>query len=264
MRLIGVLIFTANAAALHAQTPVERAWKMLKDGAADKGFETRVRVFSALQVIGNNPEARAMAENAMAQDQRPEVRAAAAAALGEMRAKESIPKLKEAISDKAMEVIFAATNSLFELGDPAAYQVYYAVLMGEKKSGEGLVESQMKMLKDPKALAKMGFETGVGFIPFGGMSYTVYKMLRQDATSPVRALSAGRLAKDPDPKTAKALADVTRDQKWLVRTAVVGAIAQRGDPVLLPSVVLRLDDENASVRFHAAAAVIRLSAVKNR
>lgn len=249
---------------LGAETAADRAWSMLNNGAADKSYETRLRVFSALQVIGNQPQARTMAEKAMLDDDRSEVRAAAAAALGEMRATESIPKLKDAVNDKSMAVILAAANSLYQMGDAFAYQVYFAVLTGEKKGSEGLIEAQMKILKDPKAMAKMGFEQGIGFVPFGGISWTVIKMLREDSVSPVRALSAHRLAKDPDAETTRALANMARDGKWLVRAAVVGAMAQRGDPVLLPSAEILMDDENASVRFNAAAAVIRLTAAKDQ
>ena len=76
-----------------------------------------------------------MAERALAQDDRSEVRAAAASALGEMGAKESAPKLIEAARDKDAEVLFAATTALYQLGNPTAYQVYYAVLTGEKRAG---------------------------------------------------------------------------------------------------------------------------------
>lgn len=93
-----------------------------------------------------------------------------------MGAKQSAPKLKDAARDKETEVVFSATNALFQLGDPAAFQVYYAVLTGERKSGESLADSQMKMLKDPKALTNMGLEAGIGFIPFGGISYKVFIM----------------------------------------------------------------------------------------
>jgi hypothetical protein len=135
-------------------------------------------------------------------------------------------------------------------------------LTGERKSGESLAESQMKMLKDPKAIANMGLEAGIGFIPFGGISYKVLKMATADAVSPVRALAAARLAGDPDPKTAQALVAASKDPKWLVRAAAVGAIARRNDPALMTAIEPLLDDENPTVRFNAAAAIIRLSGVK--
>ena len=160
-----------------------------------------------------------------------------------------------------MSVVLSATDALFRLGDPAAFQVYYAVLLGEKKSGEGLVESQMKMLKDPKAMAQMGFEVGIGFVPFAGSGYRVFKAVAKDDASPVRAAAATKLAGDPDPRSGEALAKAAKDPKWIVRAAVVDAIARRGDPSLLNAVVPLLDDEDDAVKFSAAAAIVRLSAV---
>ena len=154
--------------------------------------------------------------------------------------------------------MFASASSLLRLGDATAYRVYYAVLTGERKTGEPLLESQLKMLKDPEALARIGFEQGIGFIPFGGIGLTVFKSFRADNVSPVRAAAAQRLAKDPDPASGRALATATADEKWLVRASAVSAIAARGDRTLVSAVVPRLDDENETVRFNAAAAIVRL------
>jgi HEAT repeat protein len=45
-----------------------------------------------------------------------------------------------------------------------------------------------------------------------------------------------------------------------VRASAVAAIAKRGDPELLSAIVPLLDDEQDTVRFNAAAAVVKLSA----
>ena len=259
MYLRSIVVLFASVALLQAQTPSEKAWGILRDGAADKSTEKRTRAMNALGLLTDNEKGRQMAEIGLL-DEKPEVRAAAALALGQQGSALSIPKLKEALKDTQTEVVFAATNALFLLKDPTAYQIYYAVLMGEKKSGEGLVESQMKMLKDPKAMSKLGLEVGIGFIPFGGVGYKVFRTSTRDDTSPVRAAAAQKLAKDPDPKSGEALAKTTADPKWLVRAAVVNAIAKRDDPALLSAVTPLLDDDNDTVKYVAAAAVIRLSA----
>jgi HEAT repeat protein len=252
------LTFMTCAACIYAQTPVDKAWTILSDAARDKSFERRGKAIHSLGLISGNARARTLAETALG-DEREEVRATAADVLGIMGAKESAPKLKAAVKDKATSVVFAAANALAVLGDPAAYEVYYAVLTGQKKSGDALLESQMKMLKDPKALGRVGLEVGVGFIPFGGVSYKVLKMTTADNVSPVRAAAAGRLINDPDPKTRQALADSTKDEKWLVRAAVIGALARRKDPSALKVITPLLQDENEVVSFNAAAAVIQLS-----
>ena len=254
-RMLCLMLCVASA---YAETPVEKAWNILTTASQEKSYEKRMKAVQPLGMIIGNSRAQSMAETAL-KDDREEVRAAAAEALGLMDAKSSAPLLKKALQDKATAVVFSAANALFMMDDPAAYQVYYAVLLGEKKSGDALLDSQLKMLKDPKALTKMGFETGIGFIPFGGVSYKVFKMATSDTVSPMRAVAAMRLAKDPDPKTKEGLRLSASDPKWLVRTAVIGAIARRGDRSMLPAIVPLMDDENDVVRYNAAAAVIRLS-----
>jgi HEAT repeat protein len=56
------------------------------------------------------------------------------------------------------------------------------------------------------------------------------------------------------------LADAASDKECLVRASAVAAIARRGDPELLSAIVPLLDDEQDTVRFNAAAAVVMLSA----
>jgi len=242
----------------EAQSPAERGWSILQQGVGDRSDEKRAKATHALGLLAKNDRARQMAEAALA-DRSSEVRAAAATALGQIGLRPSIPKLKEALKDDESEVVFSATSALFLMGDPTANHVYYAVLTGQRKSGEALLESQLEMLKDPQALAKIGFETGVGFIPFGGMGYKVFKSVTHDNVSPVRAAAAQKLASDPDPRSGKALAEAASDEKWLVRASAVSAIAKRGDPELISAVIPLLDDEEDTVRFTAAAAIARLS-----
>jgi HEAT repeat protein len=259
MRVLKFVVFMTCAACVLAQTPVEKAWTILSEAAKDKNYEKRGKAIHALGLITENARARTLAETALG-DEREEVRSTAADVLGLMRAKESAPKLKAALRDKESSVVFSAANALFVMGDPDAYEVFYAVLTGQKKSGDSLVDSQMKMLKDPKALTQLGMEAGIGFIPFGGVSYKVLKMTTADAVSPIRAAAAGKLVGDPDPKSAQALANAAADEKWLVRAAVIGALAHRKDSSALKVITPLLGDENDVVRFNAAAAVIQLSA----
>ncbi len=253
-----LLLFPVGASLLLAQTPVDRSWSILDSGVGDKGTDTRVKAVHALGLITNNAKAQHMAEKALS-DPKPEVQAAGADALGQMGAKSSAPKLIEALKTKDSAVVFAAANALYVLNDPRAYEIYYAVLTGERKSGEGLVESQLKMIKDPKALAQIGFEAGVGFIPFGGLGLSVFRTATKDDTSPVRAAAAQKLIRDSDPKTSDALMKTASDNKWMVRAAIVDAIAKRGDPRLLKALWPLLDDNNETVKFTAAAAILRLT-----
>ena len=205
-----------------------------------------------------------MAERALS-DRHPKVRAAAARALGPMGGVSSIPKLKVAPRDKEPNVVLAAAHSLFLLGDrEQVYDIDYQLLNGERKTDDGFVRSQLNELHDPKAVATMGFETGIGFLPFGGEAYEVFKRVRKDDGTPVRVAAAKELATDPDPKIDDVLARACSDKKRAVRAAAIFAIAKRDNPALLPVIVPALEDKNEIVRFEAAAAVLRLTGGENK
>jgi HEAT repeat protein len=209
----------------------------------------------------NDAKALKLAEKAL-DDDRPEVRSAAAVALGDMKSRTSIAKLREALDDSDPSVALAAAHSLEMMHDNSAYEVYYEVLTGQRKGSRGLLASQTSVLKDPRKMAQLGFEEGIGFIPFAGIGWEAIKVIRKDDSSPVRAAAAKVLAMDPDPAVTKALADAVQDKSWLVRAATLEALAKRGDPSVLDTVRLCLSDERDAVKYTAAAAVLRLTAIK--
>ena len=248
-----------------AQTKEQTAWTVLNTGLEDNSTDVRVRAVHVLGELNGNAKAKDAAISALKNDQQAEVRAAAAQSLGEMGAKDAIADLHATYQDTDPSVIIAAAHSLIELGDNTGYNVYYAVLTGEQKTGQSLTDQQKKMLKDPKKMAALGVQVGVGFIPFGGLAMGGYKMLTRDDTSPVLAAAALMLAKDPDPKSGNALADASANKdKWLVRAAAFDAIARRGDPILLDAAEAGLQDDKDQVRISAAAAVIRLHDIQSQ
>jgi HEAT repeat protein len=261
-----IVVSTAATVSLAQDTatpdPQANAWSVLNQGLTSTNMDLRVK---AVRVLGELP-GDAKAENAALtalKDDKPEVRTAAAQALGEMGAKNADPQLREMLQDTEPSVIIAAAYALVQLGDDKGYDVYYAVLTGEQKTGTSLSEQQKKMLKDPKKMASLGLQAGIGFVPFGGLAVTGYKMLTRDDTSPVLAAAAIMLAKDPDPKSGEALANAAANHdKWLVRQAAFNAIAKRGDPNLLADSVTGLQDEKPEVQYSAAGAVLRLTDIQ--
>jgi hypothetical protein len=80
-------------AATDIEGPKHKAWDMLLTAALSKVTTERTNGIRALGLLSGNARARELAENGL-KDPKPEVRAAAAAtALGQMQASESIPKL---------------------------------------------------------------------------------------------------------------------------------------------------------------------------
>ena len=258
-----LFVLMSGAGHVSAQTPEERAWGMLQSGVRQKNTGKRVQAVRALRLLPCSPEATAMAENAL-RDHNPQVRAAAATALGLMGAKEAIPALKQATSDKKPAVVLAAAHSLELLKDPAGDEVYYELLTRERKPAEGLIAQQIDSLKDEKKVAELAFEQGLGFVPFASEGYDAVKAIRKDGASPVRASAARALIKDTDPRVGKALVQAASDKSWIVRASALLAIAKREDAGLLPAISPAMSDKKQVVRFTAAAAVIRLSMVVAR
>src|SRR5882724_7118227 len=244
-----------------SRTAKEEAWSILRSAATGKKTGSRAAAVRVLGLIPNDARARRLAETALG-DEKPEVRTSAAVALGEAKSRSSIPKLREAMDDADPSVALAAAHALDLMHDDSAYNVYYQILTGQRKAANGLIASKTSFLKDPKKVAELGFQEGIGFIPFAGIGWQAFKIISKDDSSPVRAAAAKVLTRDPDPATSQALTEAVGDDKWLVRTAALEALAQRGDVAALEAIQPYMLDENEAVRYTAAAAVVRLTTIK--
>ena len=234
-----------------------QAWKMLVAGCENNSLTERAKAVRVLGLLPNDSRARRLAEKAL-EDEKPEVRLSAAAALGDMRSRASISKLRKASNDTDVSVALAAAHSLLMLHDKSGYDVYYEVLTQQRRASKGLIASEMATLRDPKKIALLGFEEGIGFVPFAGIGWSAIKEIRKDDASPARAAAITVLTEDRDEATTKALLDATQDNSWIVRAAALDSLARRGNPSALNTVELGLDDEKDIVRFTAAAATVRL------
>jgi len=239
--------------------PQEQAWQILRDGLTQKKASRRILAVQALSLLPNNHRATAFALDAL-KDKDAKIRAAAAVVLGQQHAQSAIPALKEALRDREVSVDLAAAHSLLVLKDSSAYNVYYAVLMGDKKTSDGLIESQLKRVEDPKQLAEIGISEGMGFVPFGGMGYEAYRTIKRHDSSPVRANAARYLADDPDPMAKDALIQTAvADENEIVRLAALDALAQRDDPGCIDRLTRNFSDKKLAVRYRTAAVILHLS-----
>jgi HEAT repeat protein len=267
-RTVAIAIALVLAPPLFCQTPREQAWTLLQTGLTSSKSETRVIAVRVLGVITFGSQGVTPAEQALT-DSDPDVRAAAAVALGSLKAKSSIPKLRAALKDQSGSVVMAVAKSLTILGDETGFGVYYAIVTGQHKSGEILMAGQEKELNDlmhhPNELAEQAFEQGIGFVPFGGVGLQAYQAIHGDQEKEilVRANAVKMLADDPDPLSGKALVTATSDKEWVVRAAAFDALARRGDRSLVPDAANGLSDSNDTAKFMAAAAVVQLSTPAN-
>jgi HEAT repeat protein len=257
--ICGLVLAILSALHCPGQSTQEKAWTLLQAGVRQYKTESRVTAVRVLGLLPDTDRATELAQGAL-QDPKPEVRAAAATALGKMHAASSVTLLKKALSDKKFSVVLAAAHALHELKDLACYEVYYAILTGQRKSSEGFFEQETEMFRDPKELAKMGFEQGIGYVPYAGLGWDAVRTIMKDRSdgSPVKAAAASNLVYDPDPRTAAALVNAAHDRNWVVRVAALQAIAERGDPTLAGKIEPLLNDSKKEVKYTAAAAILRL------
>jgi HEAT repeat protein len=249
---------SASEAAVQL-TPEQQSWGVLREGLQDTKAAKRAEAVRALSLLPRQPEAVRSAMRALS-DKDEKVRTAAAATLGQLKAKSAIPALHKALEDKSISVMMAAAYSLLTLKDKSAYGIYFAILMGDKKTSEGMIQSQLDRLKDPKQVATIGVEEGLGFVPFGGMGLEAYRTLAKSDNSPVRSAAARFLAHDPDPVSEDALVQAAlADKNEAVRKAALDALAERGDPKCIELLMKNLDDDKDAVRYRTAATIIHLS-----
>src|SRR5215469_18079372 len=123
---------------LMAQAPEQTAWKVLHKDVVSQNAGDRRQALNALGTIGgSSEEAVRPVENALRNDKDPQVRQTAAAVLGQMKAEQSIPLLKQALNDKP-QVAFTAAKALIDLGEEtAAMGVFVDVLTGKRTIAPG-------------------------------------------------------------------------------------------------------------------------------
>ena len=247
-----------------AQGPREKAWQVLDEGLSRSSAQKRLEAVQALSLITGERHAVTLAVRRLTDDNY-RVRAAAATTLGQLHAVSAIPQLRTALEDTRISVVLAASQALFTMHDKSAYGIYYAVLMGDRKTSEGMVQAQMDRLKDPKQMAQLGLQEGIGFMPYGGIGIEAYRNLSKKDNWPIRAAAARFLAHDPDVMSRDALIQTAlADNNTNVRQAALDALSERGDPSCIERLQRNLDDEKSEVSYRTAAVIIHLSDIAGK
>lgn len=259
-RLI-ILFFIAGP--LFAQ-PEKSAWEVLKQGLAEKSVDKHRQALTATGSIGTAPEAVQLVEQAL-KDMDPLIRQTAAAELGQMKAKQSIPALQAAMDDSDGQVAFAAAKALWDMGDKSGRGLIEDVLIGDEKTSNGLVSGAMRDAKrkmhDPRALALMGIKEASGALlgPFN-IGIIAAEQAFKDGSAGGRTLAVALLTDDCDPQTVRLLDwSFTNDKSWAVKAAAAKGLGKCGTAEAIPKLETALSDSHEAVKTMSAAAIIRLT-----
>jgi HEAT repeat protein len=257
------VILLAASATLLAQ-PEKIAWEILKQGLADKNVEKHRQALTATGSIGLAPEAIQAVEQAL-KDVDPLIRQTAAAVLGQMKSKPSIPALKAAMDDSDGEVAFAAAKALWDIGDKSGRGLIEDVLTGQEKTSEGMINGAKRDAKrkmhDPKALAVMGLKEASGALlgPFN-IGIIAAEQAFKDGGAGGRTLAVAMLTEDCDAETVRLLDwTFTNDKNWAVKAAAAKGLGKCGSPDSIPKLETALSDSHEGLKAMSAAAIIRLT-----
>lgn len=252
------------AGMLKAQ-PNVTAWEILNQGMNDKSPERRKQAVVALGSIGLAPQTIKLLESALLNDEDPTVRQTAAATLGQIKSKQSIPALQKALDDASGEVAFQAAKSLWDMGDRTSRGTLEDVLTGERKDATGFMDGAMRdaraKLHSPKALAKIGIKEASGALlgPFS-LGVNAAQEMMKDNGAPGRAFAATLLGQDCDARAQQLLEWCLKtDKNAAVKAAAARGLGECGNKDSIVKLEEHLSDARDAVKFMAAAAIVKLS-----
>ncbi|HEY0308309.1 MAG TPA: HEAT repeat domain-containing protein [Acidobacteriaceae bacterium] len=246
---------------------VEEAWSMLKTAVADqKKSDDRVESIGAIGTIQGSPVAHKIISDAL-NDPNLDVRIAAIIAVGTLRDKGLLGKVREMMADKEPQIVFTAAITLWKLGDKSGEDILMSVAQGDRQAGVGMLKgSERKMNKDlhnPTKLAEMGARQGAGYIlgPFGyGIAAWDYARQHPGENPRVSAITLLDEEKTPNVHTTLILALGDKDAQ--VRTAAARALGSYRTKDTATSLLAAFDDPKLSVRLVSAASYIRINSAE--
>lgn len=244
--------------------PEKTAWDVLRNGLTENNPERRRQAVTAIGSIGLDNDAVALVEGAL-KDSDSLVRQTAAAMLGQMKARQSIPALKIALNDDWAEVAFAAAKALWDMDDKSGLQLIEDVLAGQQKSNEGGVKGAMRdakrKMRDPKAMTVLGLKEASGLLlgPFN-IGVIAAEQVFKDGATAGRILATIVLSEDCDAESIRLLEWSTiNDKSWAVKAAAAKGLGRCRNKDAIPTLEQNLSDSNEAIRCMSAGAIIRLS-----
>jgi HEAT repeat protein len=247
---------------------IPEAWDLLETAVMSDKLQSRSDGVSALAGMQHNLTAIHRIIQAV-DDKDESVRVLAVTSLGDMKAREAIPRLRDALDDDSGPVSFAAAQALWKMDDHTGSDILYEVLAGERKVSPSVIKSKMdkakKEMHDPKALALIAVnQTSGAFLGPFSMGVSFAEEYATDHSAPIQAVCARLLAQDRGERAARELQDALGDKNWVVRAAAARSLAQLGRRQAIPQLAdMMHTDKSQPARFTAAAAIIQLSPAEN-
>lgn len=162
----------------------------------------------------------------------------AAEAMGEIASPETYPLLVKALTDVQAPVRGAAATSLGKLGDPRAIPLL------------------QKALEDPDRIVQVSAAEGLKRL--GQVKFEVYRAALEEKDYAIRHFALGSLRKVGGKEALPILAEALNDSAPRVRIAAVRAVGEIGGPDAVSLLKKSLTDPDLSVQTYAAGNVGRL------
>ena len=237
------------------------AWETLKSGIDNGDADHRKEALAACATMGPIPRGVQMARGLLLNDKSTSVRQSAADALGEMRSRDAVHDLEAALDDKAPEVFISAAKALWKLGDrDTALEIFEQILAGERKDGPSKMQAAIRDAKHklkPEQLAFIAAGAVAG--PAGPAVGAAKELVELRGGPSARAMVAQYLVDDTDPYALTLLEWALGDNNWQVRSAAAKALGERGNRSTIPKLVPLLSDDRHTVRYMAAASILRIA-----
>jgi HEAT repeat protein len=242
---------------------VANAWKRITEATSSGRVRKRAAALQTLASAGDRPEVMAVLDHAM-DDSHAELRKAAAFAFGQMRAREAIPRLRQALDDTAPGVRVAAARSLWQMKDYSGSDLLIRIVERRAPAEEAKLKQEwhqaLRRVDNPSAVLLLALEQGIGFLP--GPSFLAIPLFREvimDKSAPGRATAATLLAEQHTDAVVSALEQALVDPEGVVRAAAALALGKSGRPEEIIHLSPLLHDRKVTVRLAAAVAIVRLS-----
>ena len=239
------------------------AWSVLADAVNSQKLRDRSDAISALTILAGDRRAIGIVSHAL-EDKEETIRVIAATSLGDMKALSAIPELKTALDDKSPQVSFAAAQALWKMGNHSGRDIFYDVLVGERKTQPGPIKEKIQKARldmhNPKTLALIGInEASSAFLGPFSMGISMAEEYANNSGTSVQALCAQLLSSDDTPNTLEQLKFALLDGNWVVRAAAARALARLRVSSALPQLTTMMATEKSQpARLAAAAAVIEV------